>query len=38
MNSQHSNNSQKVNVPSIKPPMLKLALKPYEDITYEQVD
>lgn len=33
------NNPQKgVHVPGIKPPMLKLALKPYEDLTYEQVD
>lgn len=34
-----TNGSQKpAHVPGIKPPMLKLALKPYEDLTYEQVD
>lgn len=35
-----SNNSKPahVHVPPIKPPMLKLALKPFEELTYEQMD
>lgn len=37
-NSSTGNNFKPTHVPSIKPSMLKLSLKPYEDMTYEQMD